>query len=53
MDCRRGEGIGSRGQEVARFDCIRLRTSSGARGEKERRPGMAGRGFGLEVIVAL
>ena len=49
MLCRRGEGMGSRGQEVGRLDLTSLRTSSGERGEKEARPGGGGSGLGSEV----
>ena len=35
MDCKRDEGMGSRGQEVARADWMILRRLSEERGEKE------------------
>ena len=50
---RSEEGMGSRGQEVARFDLMSLSTSSGERGEKEENSGAGGREVGLVVGVEL
>ncbi|XP_071401144.1 coiled-coil domain-containing protein 30-like [Centroberyx affinis] len=51
MVWRRVEGIGSRGQVVARLDLTSVRTSSGERVEKEASPGKRGREAGLEGEV--
>ena len=51
MVWRREEGMGSRGQEVARFDLMSLSTSSGERGENEEKPGTGGREVRLVARV--